>query len=113
MIRTLATTLLLSGCATSFKPIPALSPFEFTLSPAQCDHLRAERRNYRATEQTASYVSEAGALVTMVFFAVPALRDERAAQGASAGVALVAGSVTIFSGSQVNSLDEEIRIGCR
>jgi hypothetical protein len=109
----LATALLvLSSCATSHRPSPAVSPFEFALSLEQCDKLKAERRNYRATEQTAAYVSGAGALVTTVFLAIPATRDERAAQGAAAGVALVAGGVNVFSGSQVNSLDDEIRLGC-
>lgn len=114
MVRPVAASLLLlSGCATSFRPTPALSPFEFTLTSEQCDKLRSERRNYRATEQTASYVSGAGALVATTFLLVPALRDAQAAQGAAAGVALVAGGVNVFSGSQVNSLDEEIKGWCR
>lgn len=113
MIRILAALVLLSGCATSYKPAPALSAFEFKLTPEQCDKLRSELRDYRAAEQTASYVSGAGALVVTAFLAIPALRDERTAQGAAAGVALVAGGVDVFSGSQVNSLSEEIRIWCR
>lgn len=103
-----------SGCATSFKPSPTLSPFEFTLTPEQCDKLRSERRNYRAAEQTASYVSGAGALVATALLVIPTLRDEQAAQGAAAGIALVAGGVGVFSGTQVDDLAKEIEDGgCR
>lgn len=105
---------LLSGCATSYRgaaPAPALSPFTFTLTPEQCEKLRLERRNYRAVEQTSIYVAGAGALVTTVFLAVPALRDEQVVQGLSAGTALVAGSAGAFTNSQVNDLEEEIAAG--
>ena len=106
--------LALSGCATSFRPSPALSPFTFTLTPEQCAQLRAEKRDYRAVEKTASYVSGAGALVTTALLAIPALRDERVAQGAAAGVGLLAGGVTVFSGTQVDELGKEIEDGgCR
>lgn len=100
-----------SGCATSFKPSPALSPFAFTLTPEQCERLRAEKRDYRAVEKTASYVSGAGALVTTALLAIPALRDEQAAQGAAAGVGLLAGGVAVFSGTQVDELEREIEDG--
>lgn len=113
MIRAALAILTLSGCATTYRPAPAPAPFEFTLTLEQCAQLRKERRDYRAVEQTASYVSGAGALVATALLAVPALRDAQAAQGASAGVALVAGGVNVFSGSQVNSLDDEIGMGCR
>jgi hypothetical protein len=108
----------LSGCATSFRPketpSPALSPFAFTLTPEQCERLRAERRNYRAVERTSSYVSGAGALVTTTLLAIPALRDEQAVQGAAAGVGLLAGGVMVFSGTQVDDLAKEIEDGgCR
>lgn len=105
-----------SGCATSFRqnPTPALAPFEFTLTPEQCEKLRAERRNYRAAEKTATYISGAGALVTTALLAIPSLRDEQVAQGAAAGVALVSGGVTVFSGTQVDELEREIEDGgCR
>lgn len=120
MCRLIAATfiLALSGCAISFRPkeapAPALTPFTFTLTPAQCDLLKREYRNYRATEKTASYVSGAGALVTTALLAIPALRDEQVAQGAAAGVALAAGGVTVFSGTQVDDLAKEIEEGgCR
>lgn len=108
----------LSGCATSFRPVeapsPAVGPFAFTLTPEQCEKLRAEKRDYRAVEKTSSYVSGAGALVTTALIAIPALRDEQAAQGAAAGVGLLAGGVTVFSGTQVDDLAKEIKDGgCR
>lgn len=115
---TAAFILSLSGCATSFRPkdvpSPSLTPFVFTLTPEQCERLRNEKRDYRAVEKTASYVSGAGALVTTALLAIPALRDEQVAQGAAAGVALVSGGVTVFSGTQVDDLAKEIEDGgCR
>lgn len=107
--------LALSGCATTYRPkVTGLEPFAFTPTPEQCAQLRKERRTYRATERTSVWVGGSGALVATAFAAIPALRDEAAVQGASAAVALAAGAVAIFSGSQVESLDGEIHEGqCR
>lgn len=103
---------LLSGCATTYRPkVTGPEPLVFTLTPEQCERLRKERRDYRATERTATWVSGSGALVTTAFLAIPALRGEHAVQGASAGVALLSGAVAIFTGSQVESLEEEIALG--
>jgi hypothetical protein len=108
----LALTLCLSGCATTYRPkVTGPEPLVFTPTPEQCERLRKERRDYRATERTATWVSGSGALVTTAFLAVPALRGEHAVQGASAGVALLSGAVAIFTGSQVESLEEEIDLG--
>jgi hypothetical protein len=117
MLRTtLIAALLLSGCATSFRPTPtpALSPFVFTLTPKQCEKLRLERRNYRAVEKTAVYTGAASGLVTTAFLAIPALRDETTIQGLGAGTALLAGGVGAFTHSQAGDLDDEIAAGgCR
>jgi hypothetical protein len=111
-MRYLLVLALLSGCATSYKPkVTGPLPFVFRLTPEQCDRLRKEKRDYRATERTATWVSGSGALVTTAFLAIPALRGEHAGQGASAGVALLSGAVAIFTGSQVESLEEEIDLG--
>lgn len=103
--------LLLSGCATTYRtPAPAVSAFTFTLSPAQCERLKHERRTYRATEATSSYVAGAGAVLTGIFLGVV---DAKAAPAISSGATLVASSVGVFAGAQVDGLDEEIAAGCR
>lgn len=108
----LALSLCLSGCAATYKPkMTGPLPLVFTLTPEQCERLRKEKRDYRATERTATWVSGSGALVTTAFLAIPALRGEHAVQGASAGVALLTGAVAIFTGSQVESLEGEIDLG--
>lgn len=101
-----------SGCATTYRPkVTGLEPFAFTPTPEQCAQLLKERRIYRATEKTATYVSTAGALLSVLFLG---LVNEKAAPAASAGATLVASGVSVFAGSQVESLDEEIQLGqCR
>lgn len=101
--------LALSGCATSYKPkVTGPLPFAFTPSPEQCAQLLKERRTYRATEKTATYVSTATALLSVVFLG---LVEEKAAPAASAGATLLASGVSVFAGSQVQSLEEEIELG--
>lgn len=79
-----------------------------TLSPEQCTQLQKERRTYRATEKTAGYVSGASAVLTGIFLA---FMDAKAAPAASAGVTLAASSVSVFAGSQVTDLDDELANG--
>lgn len=101
-----------TGCATTYRPaLSAPGAFTFTLTPEQCATLRTERRAYHATQETALYVSSAGALVTTAFLAVPSLREERVVQGLGAGTGLLAGGVGAFTNAQVSSLDEELALG--
>ncbi len=101
--------LALSGCATSYKPkVTGPLPFAFTPTEEQCAQLLKERRTYRATEKTATYVSTAGALLSVLFLG---LVEEKAAPAASAGATLLASGVSVFAGSQVQSLEEEIKLG--
>lgn len=106
----------LTGCATSFRPtapVPSqgLTAFTFQLTPEQCQQLKKERRGYHSTEKASVSVMGAGALVTTLFLAVPALRDEQVVQGASAGVSLLAGSTAAFTNTQVSDLDTELADG--
>jgi hypothetical protein len=97
------------GCATSYKPkVTGPLPFAFTPTEEQCAQLLKERRTYRATEKTATYVSTAGALLSVLFLG---LVEEKAAPAASAGATLLASGVSVFAGSQVQSLEEEIELG--
>lgn len=107
----LLSTLLLSGCATTYRGAQTgPSAFAFTLSPEQCEQLKRERRTYRATEKTALYVGGAGAVITGVALA---FTDKRTAPALSTGAVLLAGGVGMFSGSQVSDLDEELAAaGC-
>lgn len=106
--------LALTGCATSYRQppaVPSASAFTFALTPEQCVQLAKERRTYRATQEAASYVGGAGAVLTTIFLA---LVEAKAAPAASAGASLAASGVSIFSGSQVSSLEEELQAGgCR
>jgi hypothetical protein len=98
-----------SGCATTMRPDPAYEgPFAFALTQEQCDKLSKERRTYRATEKTASYVAGAGALVSVIALGVV---DAKAVPAVASGVSLLAGGTLAFSGSQVESLDSELRDG--
>lgn len=101
-----------SGCATTYRPnVTGPEPFAFTPTPEQCAQLLKERRTYRATEKTATYVSGATALLSVLFLG---LVEEKAAPAASAGATLLASGAGVFAGSQVESLDEEIGLGqCR
>jgi hypothetical protein len=103
---------LATGCATSYRPkVTGPEPFSFALTPEQCAHLTKEKRTYHATQQTASYVSGAGAALTGVFLG---LLDAKVAPAVSAGATLAASGVSVFSGSQVSDLDEEFQQGqCR
>jgi hypothetical protein len=97
------------GCATSYRPkVTGPLPFAFTPTEEQCAHLLKERRTYRATEKTATYVSTATALLSVVFLG---LVEEKAAPAASAGATLLASGASVFAGSQVESLEEEIELG--
>lgn len=97
------------GCATSYKPkVTGPLPFAFTPTDAQCAQLLKERRTYRAAEKTATYVSTAGALLSVLFLG---LVDEKAAPAASAGATLLASGVSVFAGSQVQSLEDELDLG--
>jgi hypothetical protein len=108
-MRYLLILILLSGCATSYKPkVTGPLPFAFTPTPEQCAQLLKERRTYRATEKTATYVSGATALLSMLFLG---LVEEKAAPAASAGATLLASGVSVFAGSQVESLEAEIDLG--
>lgn len=112
----LLSVIVLSGCATTYKPTPGFvvsegsSAFTFTLTPEQCLQLRSERRTYRSVEQTSIYVGGAGAVLTGIFLAVV---DEKVAPAISSSATLVASGVGVFSGTQVDGLDEEIGMGCR
>lgn len=97
------------GCATSYKPtVTGPGPFSYAPTPEQCARLLKEKRTYRATEKTATYVSGATALLSIIFLGV---LEERAAPAASAGATLLASGVSVFAGSQVESLEEEIGLG--
>lgn len=111
-MRYLPLCLALTACATSYRgAVTGPSAFSFALSPEQCLQLQKERRTYRATQDTSIYVGGAGALVTATLLAIPALRDQQAAQGAAAGVSLAAGAVGAFTASQVSGLDDELAAG--
>lgn len=98
-----------SGCATTYRPtVTGPDAFAFTPTPEQCAQLLKERRTYRATEKTATYVSGAGALLSVLFLG---LVQEKAAPAASAGATLLASGVSVFAGSQVESLESELRDG--
>ena len=99
----------LSACATHYPPADTgPGPFIFTLSSEQCAKLQKERRTYRATEKTAGYVSGASAVLTGIFLA---FLDAKAAPAATAGATLAASSVSVFAGSQVTDLDDELANG--
>jgi hypothetical protein len=99
----------LSACATHYLPTnTGPGPFSFALTPEQCAELQKERRTYRATEKTAGYVSGASAALTGIFLA---FLDAKAAPAASAGATLAASSVSVFAGSQVTDLDDELASG--
>lgn len=101
--------LVLSGCATTYKPkVTGPLPFAFTPTPEQCATLLKERRTYRATEKTATYVSGATALLSVLFLG---LVEEKAVPAASAGATLLASGVSVFADSQVESLEGEIELG--
>ncbi len=98
-----------SGCATTYRPAHAApGAFTFTLTPEQCERLAKERRNYRATEQTASYVAGAGALVSVIALGVV---DAKTVPAVASSVSLLAGGTLTFAGAQVGSLDDELRAG--
>jgi hypothetical protein len=101
-----------TGCATTYKPtVTGPGAFAYLPTPEQCAQLLKERRTYRATEKTATYVSGATALLSVLFLG---LVQEKAAPAASAGATLLASGVSVFAGSQVESLDDEIELGsCR
>lgn len=100
---------LFSGCATTYRPkVTGPEPFAFTPTPEQCAQMLKERRTYRATEKTATYVGGATALLSVLFLG---LVEEKAAPAASAGATLLASGVSVFAGSQVESLEEEIDLG--
>lgn len=100
-----------TGCATTYQPSPAAAPFTFQLTPEQCLQLKAERRHYRATEQTSGYVAGASALVTLLFLP---LVGEKTAPALTSGVGLIAGGALAWTGAQVNDLDQELTDGgCR
>ncbi len=108
--------LFFTGCATSFRPSPlegvkltGPTAFSFGLSPEQCLVLKKERRTYRATEQTSTYVAGAGAVLTGIF--IFALKDNTAAQAATSGATLLASGTSVFAGSQVESIDGELTEG--
>lgn len=110
-LRWLAILAVISGCATTYRPSPALAPFAFTLTPEQCLQLRAERRSFRATEQAAGYVTGASALVTL---ALLPLLGEKTGPALSSGVGLLAGGTAAWTGAQVDDLDQELAEGgCR
>lgn len=107
--------LLLTGCATSYRPKPKAPPstegftaFTFKLTPEQCAQLKKERRTYRAVEGTSVYVGGAGALVSVL---ATVLTDSEAAPAVSAGVSLAAGAAGAFTSSQVSDLDAELAEG--
>lgn len=101
--------LALTGCATTYRPTN-LQPgvFDLTLTPEQCAQLLKERRTYRATEKTAGSVAGAGALVSVLALGFV---DAKAVPAVASGVSLLAGGTLAFTGSQVESLDEELRDG--
>jgi hypothetical protein len=108
-VKRLILGLLLSGCATSYRTaVTGPTAFSFQLEPLQCAELMKERRGYRAVEQASIFTGGAGALAATLFLG---LLDAKAAPAAAAGVALAAGGVGAFSGSQVSSLDEELAAG--
>src|SRR6478609_11286654 len=109
MIRLLLLTMLLSACATSYRPkATGAEPFAFVLTPEQCEHLRTEQRDYRAANKASTYVSTSTAAVGAALLLIPALRDERAVQGATAIVGLIVGGTSVFTASQADALAEEI-----
>lgn len=108
-MRYLLMLVLLSGCATAYRPkVMGPEAFAFTPTPEQCAQLLKERRTYRATEKTATYVGGATALLSMLFLG---LVEQRAVPAASAAATLMASGVSVFTGSQVESLEEEIDLG--
>lgn len=105
----LIAAILASGCATAYRPAHAApGAFSFTLTPEQCLTLKKERRQYRATEQASVYMAGAGAVLTGIALA---FTSEKAAPAVATGVTLASGAVGAFTGSQVESLDQELADG--
>lgn len=101
--------MLSTACATTMRPDPAYEgPFHFHLTPEQCDRLSEERRNYRATEKTASYVAGAGALVSVIALGVV---DAKTVPAVASGVSLLAGGTLTFAGAQADYLERELADG--
>jgi hypothetical protein len=104
--------LMSTGCATSYRPkVTGPEPFSFVLTPEQCTQLKQERRTYHGIHEAAGWTVLSGPLLGALFAAIPALRDEHALQGATAGVALAGGIVERFTQTQMDDIDPELSEG--
>lgn len=98
--------LFLSACATTYRPDPAVGPFDFT--PEQCFTLSDEARDYTAVSETATYVASGSALLTGLLVG---FLDSRTAPAMASGATLAASGVAVFAGSQARSLNGELKAG--
>lgn len=103
-----AVGLLNQGCATTYKGALGGTAFAPGYTSEQCAVLKKERRTYEATREASSYVAGAG--LACGLFTV-ALTDSKTATGICAGVGAAAEGTSIFTASQVRSLDEELAQG--
>jgi hypothetical protein len=108
-VKRLILGLLLSGCATSYRPaVTGPTAFSFQLTPEQCAQMQKERRTYRATGKTSLLVAGSGAVLTGVALA---FTDAKVAPAVSTGLTLAASGVGTFVDSQASDLDEELADG--
>lgn len=104
--------LLLSACAAHTMP-DVVGGDAFAFTPEQCFDLGEKQRTYKATQETATYASGLGAVLTGVFLAAFHGKDgaEVVAPALSTSVTAVAAGVGVFAGSQAKSLEGTLSAG--
>lgn len=108
----LSVALLLSGCSAHLAP-DVVGGDAFTFTPEQCLILGDKQRAYEATQETATYASGLGAVLTGVFLAVfhDNGKGQVLAPALSTTVTAVSAGVGIFAGSQAKSLEHTLSVG--
>lgn len=105
--------LCLAACASS-PPIPdVVGGNAFSFTPEQCLTLSEQHGTYKATQETATYASGLGAVLTGIFLAVFHGKEkaEVIAPALSTSVTAVAAGVGVFAGSQAKSLEHMLSVG--
>lgn len=102
-----------SGCASTPSIPRTLGGDAFAFTPEQCLVLGEKQRTYKATQETATYASGLGAVLTGVFLAVFHDNDKGQvlAPALSTTVTAVSAGVGVFAGSQAKSLENTLAIG--